>query len=118
MTLIELHFIRDIIKNIDVNHLINTFHVSEKKYIRHITDLDIKATVLYGKIIEYHYKNKSHRILLRYTFKKRRNSICVVIDIKKYYIITAYCNSYNDNHKTIDMSIYDKSIDILKTFNE
>lgn len=45
---------------------------------------------------------------------KGNANLCFVISIDTGYIITTYYNFINDEHKTIDMRRYDKTLKIIK----
>jgi hypothetical protein len=59
-------------------------------------------------IIEYHFKNNSHRLLIRSNKPMMgRRDICIVIDLFSNFIITAYACDKHDFHPTLDTSMYD-----------
>lgn len=63
-----------------------------------------------------------YRILIRTRYCEKvmvgnsyeKCNLCVVIDLTKDEIITAYWNKSNDMHKTINFSKYDKSVNIIR----
>lgn len=75
---------------------------------------DARDVVFNGDLIEYHYKNGSHRVLLRGTQEFRGRVMCVVFEIDTCKIITHYWNKVDDNHATIDMRAYNKDLNILE----
>lgn len=75
---------------------------------------DARDVVFNGDLIEYHNKNGSHRVLLRGSKVFRGRVMCAVFEIDTCKIITHYWNDIDDNHNTIDMSAYNKDLNILK----
>ncbi len=55
-----------------------------------------------GILIEWHNEAGTRRILLR------RRGLCIVLDLDKHVIITAYRNPPHDHHVTIDLTKYDE----------
>ena len=41
-------------------------------------------------------------------------NLCAVIDYERGKVITAYWNDVDDNHDTLDLSRYDKNLQIIK----
>ena len=68
---------------------------------RKIAIEDVKKTILNGELIEYHYVDEERRILLRST-----EGVCVVLDVIRGRVITAYKNDPDDKHKNLNRSKY------------
>lgn len=65
-------------------------------------------------IIEFHAKEGEARLLIRGKSVLYTDNICIVIALKTKEIVTTYFNNVKDNHFTLDMTKYTKSIDVLK----
>ena len=63
---------------------------------------ELNATCSTGYLIEFHDKAGTRRILLR------RRGLCVVLDLDKHLIITAYRNPIDDHHLTLNLTNYDE----------
>ena len=79
---------------------------------RCISDLDIALTVATGEVIEAHNNVKDDiRVLLRKDIKGK--SCCVVVSIIKKRIVTCYWNDANDNHRTLNASLYKWNVNLI-----
>ena len=58
-------------------------------------------TITKGRLIEYHIKEDTRRVLLRC-----KGGTCAVVDLDKESIITAYKNDPNYNHPHLDQTKY------------
>lgn len=129
MTRKEQWYLREQIKNLP-----------NIKFTKHALNNDVDVTIEqikntikeYNYIIEYNettdtYGKINRRVLVRSSrvykvdFHKIDGSVikgnanlCFVISIDTGDIITAYYNFINDEHKTIDMRRYDKTLKIIK----
>lgn len=129
MTRKEQWYLREQIKNLP--NIKFTKHALNNNV--DVTIEQIKNTIKeYNYIIEYNettdtYGKIDRRVLVRSSrvykvdFHKIDGSVikgnanlCFVISIDTGYIITAYYNFINDEHKTIDMRRYDKTLKIIK----
>jgi hypothetical protein len=81
---------------------------------RRIKDEWVRDTIYNGDIVELHYKDGDIRILKRSNKPYRSCAVCVVYSLITHNIITAYCNSFIDNHITLDASLYDDQINIVE----
>lgn len=91
-------------------------HCLKKSKERGIQEWMIKKVIASGNLIEYHRKDKfSHRVLIRGKQNFKGNNLCVVIDIFKKEVVTAYYNKCDDNHSTLDKSQYYQDLDIIST---
>ena len=68
---------------------------------RKISIEEVRETILSGELIEYHYVDDERRILLR-----SKEGTCVVLDVRRGRVITAYKNDPNDNHRSLNKSNY------------
>lgn len=90
------------------------YHANEKIYERNINKKFIIKAIKNSELIEYHLANQySHRILLRSKNNYNNQSMCIVVDLISKEIVTVYLNDYNDHHRTLDWSNYNKNLDIL-----
>lgn len=94
-----------------------TEHAKRKQNERDIDNIEIGRCIKFGNIIEFHFVNDSKRILMRKNNTVKDYNICVVIDIETHEIITTYKNSCGDNHRSIDMTNYNGSYDLLSYLN-
>ena len=78
-----------------------TSYSLDKIYKRGIAVENLGEAIVKGKLIEYHTKEGSRRVLLRC-----KDGTCVVVDLDKQTIITAYKNPANFNHPNLNQSKY------------
>lgn len=81
---------------------------------RHISVQSIYSVLKRGKLVEFHYKDGDFRVLVRGTHAYYNNVVCVVYSILTKEVITVFCNSVVDRHSTLDYSLYNKHLDIIK----
>ena len=81
---------------------------------RKIKRQQVVKAIKNGYLIEYHFKDNSHRVLLRGRPNNNKKCVCVVLDLTKRSIITAYYNHFNDRHTTLNLSIYEENLDVLQ----
>lgn len=84
---------------------------------RKIKRKQVVKAIKNGYLIEYHFKDNSHRVLLRSRPNNNRKCVCVVLDLTKRTIVTTYYNHCNDRHATLNLSFYDKNLDVLQMLN-
>ena len=103
------------IKDIMVlSKFIPTTYCNKRIIDRFICREDINKTIKNGKIIEFHYIDGSHRILLRGEEDRFHEALCVVLDLDNKNIVTVYYNSIIDNHNTLHKNLYTKDIDLKR----
>ena len=68
---------------------------------RNIPVENLSGAVVKGTLIEYHTKDKDRRVLFRCV-----DGTCVVVDLDKHTIITAYTNDAEFNHPNLNQSKY------------
>jgi len=78
-----------------------TDYATNRAIERNIPYANIKQAVQHGRIVEYQYLKDSERLLLRDV-----DGTCVSIDINSNLVITAYFNSPDDEHTTLNESNY------------
>lgn len=77
---------------------------------------DILDVIENGSIVEYHQRNFMNRILFRGKKAIGKWVPCAVVEPTTSTIITVYWNHVDDHHRTINMKVYNKSIDILTMY--
>lgn len=116
MTDKEIRLLSLVIKSLNINETVLSRHVCDKF---DSSDLSFsweqaERTFRSHKLVEYNQTGISSRVLIR---GKRTESIlvdgvvvpsnlCLVLDIKKNRVVTAYWNAAVDNHQRIDMRRY------------
>lgn len=83
---------------------------------RNMTVGTIQDVIKNGEMIEFHRKEDTNRnrVLLRGKKPTRdRDVACVVVDLGKGTVVTAYWNTGNDHHDTLDWSAYDAELDVI-----
>lgn len=97
---------------------ISTYHLTDYSYARKDTrkifDDCIKRAFKSYDIIEYHVMSGTPRILVRGNMGELQ--VCMVVQPIGKKIVTMYYNSGWDNHDTLDMSLYDETINVFKTY--
>jgi hypothetical protein len=110
----------------EIRKLYNLIHTHQYEYTnyscsrlaeRNICESDVKNTIKYGTIIEFHFKNGESRVLIRNIQKVNYQSICVVVNLTTNVITTVYKNDYRDMHETLHNELYDSEIDLMKYIN-
>lgn len=104
--------------NVGFNDWKATNHLLDAMFERGAKLNDVVNTIINGHIVEYHQKNGDNRILLRGTKHFLGDVLCVVFQPEDRKIITAYWNSKDDKHDTINMSAYIGSLDITSTWDK
>lgn len=75
--------------------------------------------LLNGQVIEYNEINGDKRILVRSNVGHVHNHIdnivvqCVVVSLISGKVVTAYLNTTNDRHKTLDLRRYDETLKVV-----
>lgn len=107
----------------EIRKLYNLIHTHQYDYTnysrsrlaeRNICESDVKNTIKYGSIIEFHYKNGETRVLIRNIQRENHESVCVVVNLTTNVITTVYKNEFDDIHKTLHNELYDVSVDLMK----
>lgn len=120
MTEAEKLILSTLVSSLDAYSLSITSHA--RNHISFLNKSIVSQTLQSFDVIEFNITNNKPRVLIR--SRKQLNiitergmdraNICLVIGIEDNMVITGYINCTNDNHKTLDMSRYDESIDIIK----
>ena len=110
----EKEIIEAKIKCINTNEWKFRSHAIDKLKERGGELKDVYAALNNFNIIEFHAKEGEARLLIRGKLVLYTDNICIVIALKTKEIVTTYFNNVKDNHFTLDMTKYTKSIDVLK----
>lgn len=83
-----------------------TPHAAERLAEKRIDFPEVQAAVRRGQVIEAHNDRGDCNLtaLLRATVGGR--DVCVVLNLMKGVVVTAWTNSSRDNHATVDMTPY------------
>jgi hypothetical protein len=103
MTTWERRKISNIINNNEFRF--NTYSWSRLRE-RSINKSDVYKTINNYEIIEYHFKNFQHRILIRGKEVVNNKIICVVLDLVEKTIVTVYKNDIDDIHESLHQNWY------------
>lgn len=123
---VELDFLKNSLRNIDLNSITASRHLKSKNIKFDIEDIfdTLQSANLDEMIIEYNQTPKKDildkRVLVRsakaydvYIDNKiEKCNLCFVISILTCEIITAYYNRAEDNHTSIDMRRYNCNLKI------
>ena len=85
------------------------FHRCKQRFVK---KSEVYDTIANGRIIEFHVKRGSSRVLLRKQCSNRLEDICVVLDIVHGVVITVYINASSDHHDTLREELYSKELDV------
>lgn len=109
---------KDFIKNkiLSINNWKFRPHSTHKMVERGASTMDVLESLKNFNIIEFHKKEGEVRVLIRGTSIIYNDNICVVVAPNTNEVVTAYFNDVKDNHFTLDMRQYTKSIDVIKIF--
>lgn len=108
----EITFLVNRIGDLSLYHL--TDYAYTRKDTRNIFDDCINKSFKSYDIIEYHVMSGTPRVLVR--GNNNGVQVCMVVCPMTKKIITMYYNSSSDQHDTIDMSQYDKRINVFDTY--
>lgn len=111
----ELQYLQNLIQGKDWHA---SYHVQDRMYERGGKIQDIFEVINTGNIVEYHLKDHRSRVLLRGVKPFLDHVPCVVVEILSSQVITLYWNHKDDHHRTIDMRMYDRYLNIIKTIEE
>lgn len=93
-------------------------HVLERIRQRDIKAKDVILTIKYGTYIEFHVVGNSPRVLIRKQREGTTDDICVVLEIKKGAVLTAYINKTSDTHETLREEEYNPELNVLQILGE
>ena len=80
-------------------------HAAERMASKNVDAIAIAQAIAFGSVVEAHKNVASQlRVLLRKQLGSR--CCCVVVSVTTRELVTAYWNDGNDNHATLDASVY------------
>lgn len=83
-------------------------HLMERMIEKGINPLEIAEAIMSFSVIEYKlYHEGEERVLIRGTRSHEGYQVCVVLNVSRRRIVTAWKNHENDNHSSVRMSEYD-----------
>ena len=83
-------------------------HLMNRMIQKGINPLEIAEAIMSFSVIEYKlYHEGEERVLIRGIASHEGYQVCVVLNVSKRRIVTAWKNRLDDNHSTIKMSEYD-----------
>lgn len=83
-------------------------HLMERMIDKGINPLEIAEAIMSFSVIEYKlYHEGEERVLIRGKESHEGYQVCVVLNVSRRRIVTAWKNREDDNHSTIKMSEYD-----------
>ena len=83
-------------------------HLMERMIEKGINPLQIAEAIMSFSVIEYKiFHGGEERVLIRGTRSHEGYQVCVVLNVSRRRIVTAWKNREDDNHSTIKMSEYD-----------
>ena len=85
-------------------------HAAERMAEKGIKPSMVEACVRYGRAIEIHNEAWELRVVLRH--EQNRVATCVVLGLKSGTVVTVWKNRANDNHRTLDLSVYQWKADV------
>lgn len=83
---------------------------------RGIETVEIYDTIAWGRLVEFHIKDGSPRVLIR-RHRSYFQDLCIVLDVIEGEVITAYTNARDDYHNTLG-DIYNKNLDVKNILNK
>lgn len=88
-------------------------HAAERMQQKNVTAKEIEICLKYGHAVELHDEAGELRAVIRHAFGKPKVAVCVVVGLESGTLVTTWKNAGSDNHKTLNVFAYDKSMDIL-----
>lgn len=86
-------------------------HLMARMIEKGINPLQIAEAIISFSVIEYKlYHEGEERVLIRGKESHEGYQTCVVLNVSKRRIVTAWKNHMDDNHSTIKMSEYDADL--------
>lgn len=125
MTKDEINVIINKLYSLNVGQTKLSFHLQEKLDSEELSiyKSQMVRLLLDFEIIEYNNTRGGNRVLLRGLSKEKtiskgkieESNLCIVWDVDKNIIVTAYWNYSDDNHDNVDFSRYNKDLKIAFT---
>ena len=92
-----------------------TDHAADRMAQKGVTAKEIEICLKYGHAIECNTNDPTElRAVIRHAFGKPKVAVCTVVGLTSGNIVTCYKNAGSDNHKTLDLSVYEKAMPILR----
>jgi len=111
MTEAEKNFLADRVGS--VSNWRFTFHAQEKMAERRARQADVMAALAGFEVIEFNNDNGGKKVLVRGKGSVNGKQVCAVLAPVSGTVVTVYFNSMNDKHSTLNISAYEKRIDVL-----
>lgn len=95
-----------------------SYHLQEKMMLNEtIFSLDeAMKCIMFGQIIEYNTTDTDKRVLLRSTqtisHEGKLFNQCIVVSLKTFSVVTSFLNYTDDNHTSINLARYDKTLEV------
>lgn len=93
----------------------NGLHLAERMAEKGITVQAIELAVRHGRVIEVTETHRSYRVLLRHEIGL--TAYCVVVSLDDGFVVTAWKNRADDNHRTIRMAEYQWQANLIPLFS-
>lgn len=92
-------------------------HAIERMLERNVEGAEVMQAIRDVDIIEYHLREFDdgrcdNRVLLRSNLQVSGTNFCMVLSVDMCKVITIYLNNADDNHSTLNINNYDKSLAI------
>lgn len=105
MTQVETEAIEAHVRGLNVADMVS--HAAERCAQKHVDPADAVKALTCSQAIEIHNDSPGDvRVVMRWTPTGKQNSACVVVSLVRRCIITVWPNRWNDNHSTLDRSLY------------
>jgi len=93
-----------------------TLHTAKRMDQKHVTEQDIRSALVFGQVIEISKHSGNLRLLVRHD--RRQDAVCVVIEPRTRRVVTTWKNSRQDQHNTLDLSLYSWNTDMRTALEE
>ena len=104
----ELTVVAEKVKSCSLEDWRVSGHLMARMVEKGINPLQIAEAIMSFSVIEYKlYHEGEERVLIRGTRSHEGYQVCVVLNVSRRRIVTAWKNREDDNHSTIKMSEYD-----------
>ena len=100
------------------NNITFNKHCFDRVKQRYVDKNSIYDTIISGKIIEFHVKGYSPRVLIRKRLKNQTKDLCVVLDIECGRVYTVFFNHSADKHETLRKELYLEEMNVNEVIDE
>ncbi len=97
----------------EIAETIISTHAADRMAQKGVSGKEIEICLKYGHAVEMHDEANELRAVIRHSFGMPKVAVCVVIGLCSGTIVTTWKNAGNDNHATLNMFAYDKSMNVL-----